>query len=77
MVGAIDDLATLQPGQRVERYRKFAKDAEISAGNALTPHSAASYLILAEQWRALADEVESQIHPPAAKSVHWRIVPSN
>ena len=67
----MDDLTRLPARERVARYKSLAADAERLAGEARAPSVRQSYLVLAEQWRQLADEVEAHlgraIIPPDAR----------
>jgi hypothetical protein len=45
---------------RAERFRQYAPECEERASKAANPEVAQEFLELAEQWRRLADEIESK-----------------
>ena len=53
------EFSELPPKERAKRYRQLAQDAEKLAGQS-KGGIRESYLIMAEQWRKLADEVEAE-----------------
>jgi len=67
---AIGELAGLPPHERAVCYRQFAKQAEDWAEK--SPECRESYRFLAEQWNALAD----QIDPNDAEDVAPHLPPS-
>ena len=64
------ELGNLPPHERADCYRQFAKQAE--GGAQKSPECRESYLFLAEQWNALAD----QIDPSDAEDVAHPLQPS-
>jgi hypothetical protein len=54
------EFSELAPRERAKRYRQLAQDAEKLAGQS-KDRIRESYLIMAEQWRKLADEVEGDL----------------
>jgi hypothetical protein len=54
------ELSDLPPKERVEKYRQFATDAEAWAQRS-QGQARQSYLLIAEQWRKLAEEIEGRI----------------
>jgi hypothetical protein len=52
------EYSELAPRERAKRYRELARDAEKMAASSKNTVRQ-SYLIMAEQWRKLADEVEA------------------
>ena len=74
MGSANAELGNLPPQERAVCYRQFAKQAEGWAEE--SPECRESYLFLAEQWNALADQIdpndaEDIAHPlPPSAAVH-------
>jgi hypothetical protein len=52
------EYSELAPRERVKRYRELAREAEKMAANSRNSVRE-SYLVMADQWRKLADEVEA------------------
>jgi len=72
----IKDLIDLPPEQRAAKYRALAGDVEEWAAKAATPAARESYLLLAEQWRALAAQVEAEsIHISDARHIGIELIP--
>jgi hypothetical protein len=56
------DISRLPPKERAAHYRRLAEDADKYAKTATGPIRQ-SYELIAEQWRKLAEEIESQLKP--------------
>ena len=54
------EFSELPPWERAKRYRQLAQDAEKMAAQSKDPIRE-SYLLMAEQWRKLADQVEAEL----------------
>ena len=54
-----DDFASLSPKERVNWCRRMASEAERLAETA-TPRVRSAYVDLAQQWNALAEEIEHE-----------------
>ena len=52
------EYSELAPRERAKRYRELAREAEKMAANSRNSVRQ-SYLVMADQWRKLADEVEA------------------
>jgi hypothetical protein len=59
IAGIMTELADLPPKERAEKYRQFAVDADAWAQRSNGP-ARQSYLLIAEQWRKLAEEIEGR-----------------
>ncbi len=53
----LEELGKLPPAERAKRYRALADEADRAAA-AASPAVKQSYVIMAEQWRKLADDLE-------------------
>ena len=53
------EISELPPRERAKRYRQFADDAEKWAERS-SGAARQSYLLIAEQWRKLATEIENK-----------------
>jgi hypothetical protein len=56
----MQELSDLPPEQRAAKYREFAADAEAWAERS-SGQARQSYLLIAEQWRKLADELVNRV----------------
>ena len=53
------ELSDLPPTERARRYRDLAEEAERHAKETRGGHIRDAYLVMASQWRKLAEETES------------------
>lgn len=67
---AANESPKVSADDRAAHYRRMAKEVDRSAVSATTSHMRASYVALAQAWRALADAVEAD----AAKMSRWEMI---
>ena len=60
------ELSELPPRERADQYRQLAADADAWAQRSSGP-ARQSYLLIAEQWRKLADEIEERLGRPGLR----------
>jgi hypothetical protein len=72
MARITNDVAELPPHMRAVFYRQFAREADSLAHKCPSPENAESYRHLAEQWRALAGQMDAATDFPdlAGFAVH-------
>jgi hypothetical protein len=56
----LEDLANLPPAERAVRYRELADEAKRYAESAGFPKTREAYLLMAQQWIRLAEDLESR-----------------